>query len=32
MAPYVITLIALIFASKRVEQPYALSKPFERGE
>lgn len=32
MAPYVITIIALIFASKRVEQPFALSKPFERGE
>lgn len=32
MAPYVITIIALIFASKRHEQPTALTKPFERGE
>ena len=30
MAPYVITIIALIFASKRVEKPTALTKPFER--
>lgn len=32
MAPYVITIIALIFASKRQEQPTALTKPFNRGE
>jgi simple sugar transport system permease protein len=32
MAPYVITIIALIFASKRMEKPTALTKPFERGE
>lgn len=32
MAPYVITIIALIFASKRQEQPTALTKPYERGE
>ncbi len=32
MAPYLVTIIALIFASKRVEQPTALTKPFERGE
>jgi len=32
MAPYVITIIALVFASKRHEQPTALTKPFERGE
>ncbi len=32
MAPYVVTIIALIFASQRVEQPTALTKPFERGE
>jgi simple sugar transport system permease protein len=32
MAPYVVTIVALIFASKRVEQPTALTKPFERGE
>lgn len=31
MAPYVITIIALIFASKRTEQPTALTKPFDRG-
>jgi general nucleoside transport system permease protein len=30
MAPYVITLIALIFASKSREKPDALTKPFER--
>jgi simple sugar transport system permease protein len=32
MAPYVVTIIALIFASKRQEQPTALTKPFDRGE
>lgn len=32
MAPYVVTIIALIFASKRMEKPTALTKPFERGE
>lgn len=32
MAPYVITIIALVFASKRREQPTALTKPYERGE
>ena len=32
MAPYVITIIALIFATKRQEQPTALTKPYERGE
>lgn len=32
MAPYVITIIALVFATKRQEQPTALTKPFERGE
>jgi ABC-type uncharacterized transport system permease subunit len=32
MAPYVITIIALVFASKRQEQPTALTKPFERSE
>lgn len=31
MMPYVVTIITLIFASKRVEQPTALTKPFERG-
>jgi simple sugar transport system permease protein len=32
MAPYVITIIALVFASSRQEQPTALTKPFDRGE
>ncbi|GIL12836.1 MAG: ABC transporter permease [Chloroflexota bacterium] len=32
MAPYVITIIALVFASKQTEKPTALTKPFERGE
>lgn len=32
MAPYVITIIALVFASKRTDKPDALTKPFERGE
>jgi ABC-type uncharacterized transport system permease subunit len=32
MAPYVITIIALVFASKRRDKPDALTKPFERGE
>ncbi len=32
MAPYVITIIALVFASKQLEKPTALTKPFERGE
>ena len=32
MAPYVFTIIALIFATKRQEQPTALTRPYERGE
>lgn len=32
MAPYVITIIALVFASKRTEKPTALTVPFQRGE
>ena len=32
MAPYLLTILALIFASQRVDQPAALTKPFERGE
>ena len=32
MAPYVITIVALIFATKRQEQPTALTRPYERGE
>ncbi|MEL7235756.1 MAG: ABC transporter permease, partial [Chloroflexota bacterium] len=31
MAPYIITIVALVFASKRREQPTALTKPYERG-
>ncbi|MDZ4768133.1 MAG: ABC transporter permease [Chloroflexota bacterium] len=31
MAPYVITLLALIFASKGTDKPTALTKPFDRG-
>ncbi len=31
MAPYVITIIALVFASKQTEKPTALTKPFDRG-
>lgn len=30
MAPYIVTLIALIFASKNRDKPDALTKPFER--
>jgi simple sugar transport system permease protein len=32
MAPYVLTIVALVFATKRREQPTALTKSFERGE
>jgi simple sugar transport system permease protein len=32
MAPYLLTILALALASQRVDQPAALSKPFERGE
>lgn len=32
MAPYVITIIALVFAAKQSEKPTALTKPFDRGE
>ncbi len=32
MAPYLLTIIALIVASQRIDQPAALTKPFERGE
>lgn len=31
MMPYVITIIALVFASKQTEKPTALTKPFDRG-
>jgi simple sugar transport system permease protein len=32
MAPYLLTILALALASQRIDQPAALSKPFERGE
>jgi general nucleoside transport system permease protein len=33
MMPYVLTIVALVFAARSiVTQPAALSKPFERGE
>jgi len=32
MAPYLLTIVALIFASRRIDQPAALTKTFERGE
>ena len=32
MAPYILTILALALASRRVDQPAALTKPFERGE
>ncbi len=32
MMPYVLTILALIFAVRKVNQPAALTKPFERGE
>lgn len=31
MAPYLLTILALIVASQRIDQPAALTKPFERG-
>ena len=32
MMPYVLTILALVFAVRKVNQPAALTKPFERGE
>ena len=32
MLPYILTIAALAIAVKRVQQPAALNKPFERGE
>ena len=32
MMPYVLTILALVFAVRKVSQPAALTKIFERGE
>jgi ABC-type uncharacterized transport system permease subunit len=32
MAPYLLTIVTLIFAAQRIDQPAALTRPFERGE
>ncbi len=32
MMPYILTILALVFAVRRTNQPDALTKPFERGE
>jgi ABC-type uncharacterized transport system permease subunit len=32
MLPYILTILALVFAVRKVNQPAALSKPFQRGE
>ena len=32
LLPALITIIVLVFASKRKEKPTALTRPFERGE
>ncbi len=32
MTPYLLTIVALVLASQRIDQPAALTKPFERGE
>jgi simple sugar transport system permease protein len=32
MMPYILTIVALAFVTHRVQQPAAMSKPFERGE
>jgi ABC-type uncharacterized transport system permease subunit len=31
MMPYVLTIIVLVFTARRVRQPSALTKPYERG-
>ena len=32
MMPYALTILALVFAVRKVEQPSSLTKPFERGQ
>lgn len=32
MLPYILTILALVFAVRKVNQPSALTKPFQRGE
>ncbi len=32
MAPYVVTIVVLVFAARRTEKPTALTVPFNRGE
>ncbi|MEZ4863265.1 MAG: ABC transporter permease [Caldilineaceae bacterium] len=32
MLPYILTIVALAFAVRQVQQPAALTKPFERGQ
>jgi simple sugar transport system permease protein len=32
MLPYILTIVALAFAVRQVQQPAALTKPYERGE
>jgi ABC-type uncharacterized transport system permease subunit len=32
MMPYVLTILILVIALRKVRQPAALTKPFERGE
>jgi simple sugar transport system permease protein len=32
MLPYILTIVVLALAVRQVQQPAALTKPFERGE